>query len=257
MGHQKKKKKSNFFSNLILLLCIIVFCFSAYKLVSYLTEYKRGEQEYSELSTAVSTEAESEKTSEQKENPPKVDFQKLKAINPDIISWICIDGTVINYPVVQGSDNEYYLHRTFENQSNFSGAIFLDAKNQSDFSSDNSIVYGHNLKTGKMFGSLKYYEDKEYWKDHPYIWIITEEESIKYHIFASYRTSVNDFVYVLEFGTEEEFADYLTKCQKASYYDTGIEIGTDDSLLTLSTCTSDSEDGRRVVQAKKVYAEEN
>ena len=181
----------------------------------------------------------------------------MKAINPDIIAWICIDGTVINYPVVQGSDNEYYLHRTFENQSNFSGAIFLDAKNQSDFSSDNSIVYGHNLKTGKMFGSLKYYEDKEYWKDHPYIWIITEEESIKYHIFASYRTSVNDFVYVLEFGTEEEFADYLTKCQKASYYDTGIEIGTDDSLLTLSTCTSDSEDGRRVVQAKKVYAEEN
>lgn len=256
---KKKKRIAGLLSNLLLLICILVFCFSAYKLVGYLTEYKRGEQEYSEISSAatMATEVVAKKETEKKEHPPKVDFGKLQEINPDIVGWIVIEDTVINYPVVQGTDNEYYLHKTFKKKDNMGGTIFLDAENQAGFTSDNSILYGHNLKTGKMFGSLRYYEDKEYWKDHPYIWILTKDKSIKYQIFAFSNINTTDSIYTLEFGSRNEFSEYLKHCIEASYYDTGIEVGPDDYILTLSTCTSDTEDGRRVVQAKKIYEEVN
>lgn len=255
---KKKKRVAGLLSNMLLFICILVFGFSTYKLVGYLTEYKRGEQEYSDISSAATVEEVSEnEKAEKKEHPPKVDFDKLREINPDTIGWIVIEGTVINYPVVQGTDNEYYLHKTFKKKDNMGGAIFLDAENQAGFTSDNSILYGHNLKTGKMFGSLRYYEDEEYWRDHPYIWILTKDRSIKYQIFASTDVKASDSVYTLDFGSRDEFSEYLKYCTEASYYDTGIEVGPDDYILTLSTCASDTEDGRRVVQAKKIYEEVN
>ncbi|MDO4553804.1 MAG: class B sortase [Lachnospiraceae bacterium] len=255
-----KMKKAGIGSNIVLLICIVVFCFSAYKLVGYLTEYRKGEQEYSELSSCVTMETEETedgKTDSGKEHPPAVDFSSLKELNEDVVGWITIPDTVINYPIVQGTDNEYYLGRTFEKRSNYTGAIFLDAENSRDFSSDNSIIYGHNLKTGKMFGSLRFYEDKEYWEDHPYIWIITESASMKYEIFSSYRTDADSSVYTLEFASNEEEETYLKDCVAAGYYETGIVPEAKDFIVTLSTCTSDTEEGRRVVQARKIYEEEN
>lgn len=253
---KKTNQKGKIASNLLLLVCMIVFCLSAYQLIRYLTEAKKGEQEYSELSSAVTFKTPSGKD-KKKENPPEVDFDALEKINPDVVGWIMIEGTVIDYPIVQGEDNKIYLGETFYHQQNQTGAIFLDVNNRKDFSSDNSILYGHNLKTGKMFGSLKFYEDKEYWEDHPYIWIITKEKSMKYHIFTSYRTKITDAVYTLDFADKEEYDVYLKRCAESGYYDTGVKVGSDNTILTLSTCVSQSEDGRRVVQAIKVYEEEN
>lgn len=250
---KKKIKKAKLFSNLLLLVCVIVFCVSAVRLADYLTEAKKGEQEYSELSSVVTKKPNSRK----KENPPQVDFEKLSQINSDVIGWIVIEGTAINYPIVQGEDNEIYLGETFHHKANKTGTIFLDVNNQKDFSSDNSILYGHNLKTGKMFGSLIFYEDKEYWEDHPYIWILTKEKSMKYHIYTSYWTEAAGPVYTLEFSSEEEFVAYLENSVESGYYDTGVAVNPDDTILTLSTCLSSSEEGRRVVQAKKIYEEEN
>lgn len=253
----KKKQNVKVWSNLILFICILIFCFSAYKLVGYLTEYKKGEQEYTELSSRVIKETGNQGKVQKKEHPPKIDFDKLKKENEDIVGWITIEDTVIQYPIVQGMDNEYYLEHTFLDHENHAGSIFLDAENQRDFSSDNSILYGHNLKTGKMFGSLRFYEDKEYWEDHPYIWILTEKKSMKYQIFTSYRTEAETSVYTLDFGSREELKQYLEECVNAGFYNTGIVPGPDDEILTLSTCTSDTEEGRRIVQAKKIYEEEN
>ena len=118
--------------------------------------------------------------------PIQVDFASLSAINPDIVGWVYIEDTGVNYPVVQGEDNEYYLHHTFEGRENFSGAIFMDTTCSPDFSSDNSILFGHNLKTGEMFGALKKLYDTEYnaeadWTKHPdkYPGLCTPDES--YH----------------------------------------------------------------------------
>lgn len=257
---KKRYNKRKIASNILLLICMIVFCLSAYQLTRYLTEAKRGEQEYKELSSAVTLPTASEnegKDNKKKENPPKVDFDKLEKINPDVIGWIIIEGTVINYPIVQGDNNEFYLTETFHHESNKTGAIFLDVGNKKDFTSDNSILYGHNLKTGKMFGSLAFYEDWDYWEDHPFIWILTREKSMKYQIFSSYRTEAANSVYTLDFTSKEEFDTYLKNAQESGYYDTGVEVGSEDAILTLSTCVSQSEDGRRVVQAKKIYEEEN
>lgn len=256
-----EQKQRRWFSNLLLLLCAAIFCFSAWKLTGYLTEYKRGEQEYSELSSAFMEEepkaGKGDKKSEEKEQYPKVDFQKLLEVNEEVVGWIVIEDTAVNYPIVQGRDNDYYLHHTVRRKPNQGGAIFMDAGNQADFSSYNTILYGHNLKTGKMFGSLRYYEDKKYWKEHPHIWLLTPQKSMKYQIFSSYTTEAFGEAYTLDFTGPQDFSSYLTRCVRASYYDMGVAVGSDDSILTLSTCTSDAEDGRRVVQAKRIYEEEN
>lgn len=247
-------------SNVLLIVCVIVFCFSLYQLVGYLTEYKKGESEYSKIAeVAIQTDAleADEKAKEKKENPPEVNFSELKKRNSETVGWIVIENTVINYPIVQTINNETYLNYTFEKRKNHAGAIFLDSQNNSDFSSDHSILYGHNLKTGKMFGSLKFYEDKEYWKDHPYIWILTEQKSLKYEIFACRTVKQDDDLYTTNFESRTQMEQSLKQWAADSYYDTGITAGPDDYILTLSTCISDSEENRRVIQAKLIYEEEN
>lgn len=133
----------------------------------------------------------------------------------------------------------------------------MDVANQEDFTSDNTILYGHNMKTRKMFGSLREYEKKEYWEEHPCIYILTRDHVMIYEIFASYKTTAGSETYTLEFGSEDNFSDYLTACLRSAYYGTGVEVTANDHLLTLSTCTSDSEDGRRVVQARLSELKEN
>lgn len=256
MSDKKKRNKGKqWLSNIILLCCVGVFVFSTWKLTGYLTEYKEGEEVYEEVAQYV-TVPEPDKKDPEKEYPPKVQWDKLYDRNSDLVAWIHIENTMIQYPVVQCEDNEYYLNNTFDGSDNNCGCIFMDAGNEPDFTSDNTILHGHNMKTGTMFGSLQYYNDEEYWEEHPYIWIITKDRAMKYEIFATYRTSVTGSVYTLEFGSEADFEAYIEDCKKNSIYDTGVEVTTKDRLLTLSTCTSDTEEGRRVVQAKLVYDEE-
>ncbi len=253
-----KKKKRGGLSTLLLLLCLAVAGFSGWKLYGYYRGYRAGEEEYRELTKYVKeTNEGTAKDPEEKENcPVRVDFSSLRAINEDIAGWICIPDTSINYPVVQGEDNTFYLHHTFEKKNNFSGAIFLDAICSTDFSSDNSIIYGHNLKTGAMFGELKklydrtYYADADYRK-HPKIWIVTPEAAREYEIFAAREISVqkDTEVYMVDFARESDYGLWLEEQKAASQYETDVPVSFAQPTVTLSTCTSDSEDGRFVVQA--------
>ena len=166
MSRKKKRKGSGFFSNLLLLLCIVVFCVAAWKLWGYYNNYHGGRKEYEQLRQYVKEKKDSDKKKKKKSGadtcPVQVDFDALARINPDVKAWIYIKGTGINYPIVQTTDNTSYLHRTFEGKDSFIGAIFLDAGCEADFSSENSIVYGHNLKNGQMFGMLKKHYDTSY-----------------------------------------------------------------------------------------------
>src|SRR5699024_10196815 len=114
--------------------------------------YHDGEKEYEELTQYVKENEDGAKKGKKDKCPITVDFDALRAINEDVVAWVYIEDTGINYPVVQGEDNEYYLHHTFERKENFSGAIFMDITCHPDFTSDNSILFGHNLRTGEMFG---------------------------------------------------------------------------------------------------------
>lgn len=270
---EKKRRKGiigTILTVIILSICVGGFCFSAYTLYGYYRTYKDGEDEYEKLRSYIQEDEGSDAQANKEENSdskkkkktdsfqaPKVDFDELKNINPDIIGWIKVQGTVINYPIVQGEDNTYYLKKTFERQSNYSGAIFMDYLNAPDFSSDNTVLYGHNLKTGEMFGGLQKYEKKDYLKDHKYIWIITPEYDKKYEIFASYKTDERSEVYTLEFNSFGDMDSYFRLAKEYSYFSSDSILIQDDKILTLSTCVSESEERRRVVQAKLVKNEKH
>lgn len=252
----------NIILNILLIGCIAVFIFSGWKLISALTEYRKGEKNYEVLlekavispDTSNPTEKQEKEPEEEKEESlPVIDWDALKAMNEDLVGWIYIPGTKIHYPIVQGDDNDYYLTHTFDKSRNSCGAIFMDINNQADFSSDNTLLHGHNMKNKTMFGTLRYYSEKSYWEEHPYIWIIKENTVAKYEIFSTGRTEAGSDVYTLEFASEKSFQDYIVQRSKTGAdYDTGVEVTTKDKLLTLSTCTSDTETGRRVVQARLI-----
>lgn len=272
---EKKKRKSiigTILTVIILSICVGGFGFSAYTLYGYYRTYKEGEDEYEKLRTYIqenedngeadaNTEqggsSDGEKKKKDSFKAPKVDFDELKDINSDIIGWIKVQGTVINYPIVQGEDNTYYLKKTFEKKSNYSGAIFMDYLNAPDFSSDNTVLYGHNLKTGEMFGGLQKYEKKDYLKDHKYIWIVTPKYNKKYEIFASYKTDEKSEVYTLEFNSFEDMDGYFRLAKENSYFSSDSILIQDDQILTLSTCVTGDEEGRRVVQAKLIETEKH
>ncbi len=175
-----------------------------------------------------------------------IDFAELQAVNEDVIGWIRmsgvkIDGEMLSYPIAQGRDNNFYLHRTFKKVDNFAGCIFLNSGNSKFFSDQNSIVYGHNMKNGSMFGLLKNMKDQENYDRHPYFWIFTPKLIYQYRIFScAIVASVGD-PYKTRFTTSD-FQAFLDKCSAASEVDNhGIKLdASKDRIVTLSTCTGDS-----------------
>ena len=159
----------------------------------------------------------------------------------------------VSYPVVKGTDNDQYLHLTYEKNYNFAGTIFIDYENKADFSDCNTLVYGHNMKNGTMFGQLKNFsKDDSAYNKSKYFWIFTPEKTYRYEIISAYTTAVNSDTYTLFKGPGQEFVDYMNKI--VSYSDvktTPGELGVDDKIVTLSTCTG-NESTRYVVQGKRV-----
>jgi sortase B len=182
------------------------------------------------------------------ENP--IDFKTLTAKYPDIYAWIRVPGTNIDYPIVQHpTDNSYYINHTIEGKKRIAGAIFTENYNSKDFNDPNTLIYGHNMKNGSMFGSLKLYRDYEYYKEHPVFYIYTDEGVYEYRIFSVRVVSAVGDAYVLTFESDEAYAEYLEKAFRTSMYDTDVEsLTTEDKIVTLSTCTA-SDENRMIVQA--------
>ena len=190
--------------------------------------------------------------------PIEVDFDKLKSVNEDVVGWIYVDALPdISYPIVKGKDNQTYLHRTYEKNYNFAGTIFVDYENSGDFSDCNTLVYGHNMKNGSMFGHLKKFrEDDKLYKQDKYFWILTPERNYRYEIITAYTTGVNSDTYTLFKGPGEEFEKYLETIKGYSEIQTDdTDLTIKDRIVTLSTCTG-NESTRFVVQGKRVDAED-
>ena len=251
---KKKKTWKDILLDFVLLGCLAAFLFAGWKLATAFIEYRRGEENYeSIIQDAVILPSKEIEDKSEEELLPVIDWAKLKSMSPDFIGWLYIPDTSIQYPIVSSKDDEYYLSHTFDRTKNSCGSIFMDKSNKKDFTSDNTVLHGHNMKNGTMFGSLRKFEDKAYWEKHPYIWIIREDTAVKYEIFAVSITEAAGDVYTLEFATEKSFQNYIADRKKVdAIFDTGVNVATSDRILTLSTCTSDTETGRRVVQAKLV-----
>ena len=258
---RRRKKKGTLISNMILVIALIVFCVSAFQLLKIGKGYLDGRSEYDKVrKLAVTDDTDKSKNKDDKENSGdeadnfSVDFQKLLEINPDTIAWIRFpkEPSQINYPVVQGTDNSRYLKKTFSANENTLGAIFLNVDNQKDFSDKNSVIYGHRMRDGSMFRHLQDYDTKEFWQNNPYFYIYTVDGRIlKYHIYSAGQVVDTSESYQTTFETDEEYQSFLDMTKSSSLYDTGVEVTTEDTIVTLSTCTSASDNHRFVVRGVK------
>ena len=177
---KKKKKAGDYLLTLALLAAIGVFAFAGWKLYSIYMDYKQAKDEYKELEElAVHPNPEGAQAGDDSSQPPiTVDFNALLAENQDVVGWLYVEALGISYPVVQGTDNDYYLHMTYQKTYNFAGTIFIDYANNRNFQDLNTIVYGHNMKDGSMFGILKRFVTENAYSTSPYFWMLTPEKKL-------------------------------------------------------------------------------
>lgn len=190
----------------------------------------------------------------------KISYQRLFEANEDMIGWLKIPGTEIDYPVMQTmEDEEYYLYRNFFKEKDNNGTLILDTDSDIAKTSNNLIIHGHNMKSGAMFGGLLDFEQEEYAKEHNQIEFHTRDEVRKYEIIAVFRSkvySVEDKVFkyyqFFEAQNQAEFDDFYNNIKKLSIYDTGVTAEFGDEFITLSTCVYHTTDGRLVVVGKRI-----
>ncbi len=264
--HRKNQLK-NFLLGIFLGLCIALLIFSIWKLGSIILGYRSGNSEYDKLQQYVLedpvspedadlADTDGDEEAEDSESAlvrmERIDLASLQEINSEAIGWIEIPDTQISYPLVQTSDNEYYLTHTFSGEQNKSGSIFVETLNSADFSDLHTIIYGHNMKNGSMFAALKNYEKLSYFTAHPYVYIDLEDGSHCYQIFSCHEVEVSDTTYTIGYAADEQYEAFLESITASSLYDTGVDVDISDSVITLSTCTSNGQ-SRFVVHAKKIY----
>ena len=243
---KKKQKRAAFdiISGTILIVAVCVFVFSLYQLVMMLIPYHTGGKEYEEIQDlAISADSDGTGFS--------VDFDALLEINPDTIAWIRFDEpSIINYPVVKSADNNEYLTKTFVENDNKLGAIFMDMMNSSDFSDRNTIIYGHHLNVSPdMFSRLHLYEDEEFCKEHPDFYIYTPDGKVRtYTVFSAGVVNAAADNYDIEFASDEEFEQYIELCRESSNYQVDVDVNAQSQILSLSTCTGDQRDERFLLQ---------
>lgn len=178
---------------------------------------------------------------------PVVDFESLQSLNEDVIGWIYIEGTNINYPIVLGDDNQYYTSVMADGKVNRAGSIFMDYRNKADFSDRNTVIYGHNMKNGSMFNNLKNYTDPEFLKEHPTGKIMTPDGNFEFEIIGGYVASLSDAAWQLRFSGDEDFYDWLQESLEKSTVYTGAEVSPGDRIITLSTCSYEFSEARFVL----------
>ncbi len=269
--------KRNILRIMAISVLLAVFLFCGWQVFSILSDYKAGEENYDTLAQEYTTNqpspikdpytilaAEADLTEEQMPTetaPITVDFDTLLADCPDVVGWIYCADTPINYPIVQAQDNSYYLRRLLDGTWNIAGTIFIDYRNASDFSDWNSIVYGHNMKNGSMFGSLLNYKQSEYYEEHPVLYLLTPEQDYTIQLISGYTTSATE-AKTYGFPDAVEGRDELIEnALQHSTFEAEVQIGDEDRIITLSTCAYDFDDARYVLvgvlQLLNVAAEES
>ena len=179
-----------------------------------------------------------------------LDLSALRAVNSDVIGWIIIPDTMVSYPLVQGSDNQYYLNHTWKNVQRSVGSIFMEYRNIAGFSDFNTIIYGHRMSDSSMFHTLLSYSRESFYQSHPVVYIAGDGVCRRYRIFSSYEASVDGMTYTLGFRGNEDRQEFINYCLTQSAIYTGVAPSADGQILTLSTCTNaGSTDSRWVVHA--------
>lgn len=219
-------------------------------------EEEKAESETKEKGETITTE----NTDEQNEETERMlQVKQLQEQNPDIVGWLEITNTNINYPVLQGTDNTYYMTHNYKKQNSKNGSIFLDANYDWNIPSNNLLIYGHNLGNGMMFQELLKYEQESFYQEHPVIRFTTAKEDAEYEIISAFKSrvyyqsekNVFRYYYFINSKSEEEYKEFVKNAKNASLYPIEATASYGDQLITLSTCSYYVEDGRFAVVARK------
>lgn len=253
--NRKKSKHSKETKNHIQKIFIIIFIISICAIAFYFYNMNKNKGKDILAETNIDEEQVTEQRTER-----MLQVEELKKENQDIVGWLEIEGTNINFPVVQGTDNEYYMKHTYNKENSKDGSIFLDKNYDWNIPSGNLLLYGHNNKDGTMFQNLLKYKEESFYKEHPIIRFTTINDDCQYEIISAFLSrvyyedeqNVFRYYYFVNAHNETEYNNYVEECKKASLYDTGITAEYGEQLLTLSTCSYHTEDGRFVVVAKKL-----
>lgn len=219
----------------ILFISIIGISVSSYFIISTKYSYKKAEQKYDEIASVYE----------------KSEFDHLQQINQDYLGWIKVEGTNINYPVVQGVDNDFYLTHNFHKEPDKVGSIYMDYRNSNKELDKNVIIYGHNMKDQSMFATLRHFLDEEFFNENKTITLEFSDNEYEWEVFSAYVTRETDWMEV-DFNEPSNFLDFAGNMSNKSYNSSSSDINENDQIITLATCTSHVDDERVVVHGKLI-----
>lgn len=239
----QRHKNRKILLRILLLIFIIVFIYSGYKVIYWI----KSNQELKKLEVGIFNEVVTIEENNEGKEVKKIDFEKLEAINPDVVGWIYIENTEINYPIMQTTNNEYYLKKDINKKQSSCGSIYLDCNTKTDFSEPNSVIYGHTLKSGGMFSELNNICNGDL-GNNIVIEIYTKDELYKYQVRAAYITEI-DLSITKKNLNEKQKEEYLKKAINRSKIKFENPSNSDGEILTLITCHNKQ---RAVINATRI-----
>lgn len=250
-----KKEKKRSYTNIILIVLVIVLLigagYSAYTMVSEQLEEEAEAQAYEDLTTEVIGQQTLVPVGETQDTATylDIDHAALKIQNKDYAGWIDIPDTKISFPIVYAYNYKVYLYKSFAGKTTKSGTPFMDYRCNTDFSSRNTVIFGHNMMSAKkMFYPLtNYMNDADYVAAHPYIYIYIDNSVYAYRIFSILVTDTSSEAYDVYFSNDDLFTEWVMRLQKASKYDCGADVSAMNNVLTISTCRKGYQNGKRLL----------
>ena len=259
----------------LMLLMLAVFIFSAGMVIAVKQQYKVSEKRYADAAARFTSPANTgiasdsgaasvlpgaaedgtEAASVAETAPIRVDFEALRAVNPDVIGWIYCPDTVINYPIVHGGDNSFYLNRSYNLTFDPSGSIFSDARNAAGFTDPCVILYGHHMQNMTMFATIKYWFEQDYYDAHPVMWLLTPERDYRIDLLCGFVTSATSDSFSIYHDHGPDFDAYIRNAMARSEFFSGLEPDLNGNFVMLSTCAYVFDNARSVMYGQLVGVE--
>jgi len=271
MKEIKSKKRIRLITTVVIVVCSVTLLISAGALMYTEIKYKESSEFYNTLRQYTAdqafipggnsneqqdihgeTDGSGQPDSQGPGKYPSIDFESLREINPDIVAWLICEDTAINYPVVHGSDNSYYLTHLFDLTRNNAGCLFVDMDNSSGFMDKNTIIYGHNMSDGSMFNTLGMFKEQAFFEANPQMLLITPDATYIVELFAGFVADIQSDAWRLDFNDDTEFAAWVESVRGRSAFQSDVSVEPGDRVITLSTCTYERDNVRYILVGKLV-----
>lgn len=248
--NKSKKYKKAILNLVIYIMLLSILLYSGIKIYKWYKDKTNNSKIAEQIKHTVIVE---EKNEDENKKEYKIDFNKLKDQNNETVAWIKVNNTNIEYPVVKGTNNSFYLNHSFDKSNNSAGWIFADYRNKFDNTDKNIVIYGHNMKDNSMFGSLKNILNSDWYdnEENTNITLYTENEKCIYKVFSIYKIESEDYYIKTEFSDDNNFEQFVNTIKKRSIKEFNTDVSKEDNILTLSTCANNNK-YRVVLHAKKI-----